>query len=135
MNRNDLKVYKYNQKWIEGRLEYIKEYKERISSISISLSGIKIEKKVQDSMAENLAILLDNINELLDRINAEAQNQKEILNQLEKVKQPYRVILEKVYIQGKTLVTVASELNYSYEDICRKNGKALDLFDSLETNQ
>ena len=80
MNRNDLKVYKYNQKWIEGRLEYIKEYKERILSISISLSGIKIEKKIQDSMAENLAILLDNINELLDKINAEEQKQKEILN-------------------------------------------------------
>ena len=32
--------------------------------------------------------------------------------QNEKIEEPYRLILEKVYIQGKTLVTVASEMNY-----------------------
>lgn len=82
-------------------------------------------------MAEKIAILNDNINELLDKITKESKKQKEILIQLDKVEQPYKLILEKVYIQGKSLVTVASELNYSYVDICRKHGTALKKFDQM----
>ena len=48
------------------------------------------------------------------------------------MEQPYRLILEKVYIQGKTLVTTASEMNYSYEHIKRMNGIALLKFDREE---
>ena len=44
---------------------------------------------------------------------------------------PYKNILFKVYIQGKSLVTVASEMNYSYRDLCRKHGTALNKFDEL----
>ncbi len=82
-------------------------------------------------MAEKLAKLLDNVNELLNRILEEDKKQKEILTQLEKVEQPYKLILEKVYIQGKSLVTVASEMNYSYRDLCRKNGIALNKFEKI----
>lgn len=136
MNRKDLKEYKFNQLWIEGRLEYIESYKESISSIKSSLSAVRIEnKKVQDGFAESLANLLDNINILLERIKIEQEKQKNILNQIEKVEQPYKIILEEVYIQGKTLVSVASELNYSYEDVCRKHGKALKIFDSFDKSQ
>ena len=136
MNRKDLKDYRYNQIWIEGRLEYIESYKTSITKITTVLSDMpKGSKEVQDSMAEKLAKLMDNMDILLKRINEENEKQKQILEQLEKVEQPYKLILEKVYIQGKTLVTVASELNYSYEDICRKHGKALKLFDELENYQ
>lgn len=71
----------------------------------------------------------------MEKIIEENEKQKLILEQLEKVEQPYRLILEKCYIQGKTLVTVASEMNYSYEDICRKHGRALRKFDELESCQ
>ena len=54
---------------------------------------------------------------------------EEILEQLEKVEQPYRNILEAVYIQGKTLVTVASEMHYSYERVRHMHGIALKKFD------
>lgn len=86
-------------------------------------------------MAENLSKLMDNINELLEIIEKESTKQKEILKQLNKVEQPYRLILEKVYIQGKSLVTVASEMNYNYETICRKNGKALKIFENKANGQ
>lgn len=136
MNRKDLKEYKYNQIWIEGRLEYIENYKASIIKTTAVLSDMpKGSKEVQDSMAEKLTKLMDNIDILLKKISEENEKQKQILEQLEKVDQPYKLILEKVYIQGKTLVTVASEMNYSYEDICRKHGKALKIFDELENCQ
>ena len=59
------------------------------------------------------------------------KKQKAILEQLDKVEQPYKLILEKVYIKGKSLVTVASELGYSYVHICREHGIALNKFDRI----
>lgn len=40
MNREDLKEYRYNQEWIEGRLHYIEEYKENITNITSVLSDM-----------------------------------------------------------------------------------------------
>lgn len=59
----------------------------------------------------------------------EEKKQKQIIEQLDKVEQPYKLILEKAYIQGKSLVTVASEMNYDYKHICKMNGIALNKFD------
>lgn len=130
MNKDDLKEYKYNQKWIKGRLEYIEEYRTSITNITSILSDMpKGSREVQDSMAEKVAILLDNVNELMTKIVKEQEKQRKILEQLDKVEQPYRLILEKEYIQGKTLVTVASEMNYNYEYMKRMNGIALNKFD------
>lgn len=86
---------------------------------------------MQDSMAEKVAILLDNVNELMAKIVKEQEKQKAILEQLDKVEQPYKLILEKAYIQGKSLVIVAGEMGYSYRDMCRKNGIALIKFEEI----
>ena len=72
---------------------------------------------------------------MLERIVREQKNQKQILNQLDKVEQPYKLILEKVYIQGKTLVTTAREMDYSYEHMKHMNGIALLKFDEMEERQ
>ena len=91
----------------------------------------KGSRAIEDSMAEKLAILLDNIDEIMKVVLKESEKQKRILEQLDKVEQPYKLILEKVYIQGKSLVTVASELGYSYVHICREHGIALNKFDNM----
>lgn len=131
MNKEDLKEYKYNQQWIKGRLEYIEEYKTNITNITAALSDMPSgSRQVQDSMAEKLSVLIDTINDLLDKVVKESQKQKVILEQLDKIEQPYKLILEKVYIQGKSLVTVASEMGYDYKYICKMNGIALNKFDN-----
>lgn len=132
MTREDLKSYKFNQEWIKDRLEYIEELKSMVTNISAVLSDMpKGSRKVEDSMAEKLATLIDSVDDVLYRVTIEDNKQKEILEQLEKVEQPYRLILEKVYIQGKSLVRVADEMNYSYRDLCRKNGIALNIFEKI----
>lgn len=40
MTREELKNYKYNQKWIQGRLEYIEEYRASITNITSVLSDM-----------------------------------------------------------------------------------------------
>ena len=61
----------------------------------------------------------------------EEKKQKQIIEHLDKVEQPYKLVLEKVYIQGKSLVTTASEMDYSYEYMKRMNGIALNKFDKI----
>lgn len=81
-------------------------------------------------MAEKIATLIDNVDELLARIVKEQEKQKQILEQLDKVEQPYKLILEKMYIQGKSLVVVASEMKYDYKYICKQHGIALNKFEN-----
>lgn len=132
MTRDDLKEYKYNQEWIKGRLEYIEEYRTSITNITSILSDMpKGSREVQDSMAEKVAILLDNVNELMAKIVKEQEKQRMILEQLDKVPQPYKLILEKMYIQGKSLVVVASEMNYTYKYVINMHGTALNKFDEI----
>ncbi|MEE0865525.1 MAG: hypothetical protein U0L98_01810 [Clostridia bacterium] len=130
MTREDLKDYKYNQEWIKGRLEYIEEYRSTLDKITTTLSDMpKGSRAIEDSMAEKLAILLDNIDEIMKVVLKESEKQKRILEQLDKVEQPYKLVLEKAYIQGKTLVTVASEMKYDYKYMCKIHGIALNKFD------
>lgn len=133
MTREDLKDYKHNQMWIQDRLEYIEEYKTSITNITATLSDMpKGSRRVEDSIAEKIAILLDNINDILKKVVEQEEKQKEILNQLNKVEQPYRLVLEKYYIQGKKLVTVASEMNYNYEYTKKVNQIALKKFEQIK---
>lgn len=74
---------------------------------------------------------MDKFNELMDIVIKEKEKQKQIVEKINRVEFPYKNILFKVYIQGKSLVTVASEMNYSYVHICREHGIALNKFDEM----
>ena len=130
MTRQDLKDYRKNQEWLKDRLEYIEEYKTQLTKITNVLSDMpKGSRKVNDRIAENIVILYDNIEDFLKQTRLETKKQKAILNQLQEVEQPYRLILEKIYIQGKFLYVVADEMEYSYKHLCRQHGIALNIFD------
>lgn len=132
MNRQDLKEYKYNKQWIKDKIEYIEELKDSINKLTSTISDMpRGSRAVEDSMAEKISDLMDMVNTLLDKVKELQEKQIKIEKEILKVEQPYRIILDKVYIQGKTLVTVASEMNYSYVDICRKHGIALKKFDDV----
>ena len=82
-------------------------------------------------MAEKLASLIDSIDDLLEKILIEQEKQRLITEQLNKVQQPFRLILDKVYIQGKSLVKVADEMNYTYKYLINMHGEALKKFDKI----
>lgn len=133
MNREDLKNYKYNQIWIKDQTEYIETQKETINRLNSILSDMpKGSRQVYDSEAEKLTKLMDMFNELMQKIIKQKELQNKIVEQVNKIEFPYRNILYKVYIQGKSLVTVASEMNYSYERMKHMNGIALLKFDESE---
>lgn len=133
MTRQDLKDYKYTEEWIKDRREYLKERKTILENITATISDMpKGSRKAQDGFADKLVQILDDNDEMIDKIYRQCKKQKAILEQIERLSEPYRLILDKVYIQGKSLVTVASEMNYDYKHICYMNGIALKKFEKLD---
>ena len=134
MDRKDLKNYRSNQEWIQSQMEYIEEQKERVNKLTATLSDMPTgSREVQDGMAEKLARLMDCFNDLLENIVKEQNEQKKILAKLNEVEQPYRLLLYKMYVEGKSLVKVADEMGYSYRDMCRKHGIALNKFEEIKS--
>lgn len=132
MNREDLKNYKYTQMWIKDQTEYIETQKETINRLNSIISDMPRGSKVAyDTEAEKLSELMDKFDELMNTIIEEKRKQERIVEKVNKIEFPYKNILFKVYIQGKSLVTAASEMNYSYRDLCRKHGIALNIFDEI----
>ena len=86
-------------------------------------------------MAEKVAELIDLQDDYINAMLERDRKQKEILNQLDSVKQPYRLILDNIYIQGKNLVTVASEMKYDYKYICKQHGIALNEFEKHDKSR
>ena len=130
MNREDLKNYKYNQIWIKDQTEYIETQKENINRLNSILSDMpRGSKQVYDSEAEKLAKLMDQFNNLMDYVIEEKEKQKKIVEIVNRIEFPYKNILFKYYIQGKKLVTVASEMHYNYEYTKKISQIALIKFD------
>lgn len=72
---------------------------------------------------------MDMFNELMDIIIEEEKKQKQIVEVINRIEFPYKNILFKHYIQGKKLVTVASEMRYNYEYTKKSNKIALIKFE------
>ena len=130
MNREDLKNYKYNQIWIKDQTEYIKTQKETVNRLNSILSDMpKGSRQVYDNEAEKLVKLMDQFNDLMDIVIEEKEKQKKIVEIVNRIEFPYKNILFKYYIQGKKLVTVASEMHYNYEYTKKISQIALIKFD------
>lgn len=131
MNREDLKNYKHNQMWIKDQMNYIEAQKETINRLNSTLSDMpKGSRKVNDTEAENISKLIDSFDKMMKIIIQEEEKQKKIVEQINKIEFPYRNILFKTYIQGKSLVKTASEMDYDYKYMCKMHGFALEKFDN-----
>lgn len=68
---------------------------------------------------------MDDTNKLVQILKELEKNQIYIENKIDTMQQPYKTILYSIYIRGKTLVTVADEMNYNYTWMCEIHKKAL----------
>ena len=133
MTREDLKKYRGNKLWIEDQIELYTEMKQREEGLkAVVLDGMPKAKNKPNYAIENL---IDKYDFILNELAKEQEKQIEILMQLRKVDNPFRRLLFKYYIQGKTFVKVADEMNYSYERMKHMNGIALLKFDESEDNK
>ena len=127
MTREDLKKYRANKLWIDSQMELYQEMKQRAEGLkAVVLDGMPKAKNKPNYAIENL---IDKYDFILNELAKEQEKQIEILLQLRKVEDPFRKLLFKYYIQGKKLVRVADEMNYSYDRVKHVHKIALKKFD------
>lgn len=132
LNREDLKNYKYSQKWIKRQLEKYEEQRSTVLNISKTIDGMPHAKNKPNYTLENL---IDKYDEILEILKKDQEKQNEILMQIRKLEEPYRTILTDKYILGMSLEEISVEIGYAYENVCRMHGTALNKFDNLESRQ
>ena len=83
--------------------------------------------QLNDETIDKLVIVFK---KAMDQIMSYIKENK-IEEKINKIEQPYALILYKMYIKGKKLVTVASEMNYNYTYMCEMHGKALQKYKNI----
>lgn len=124
--KQELKDYIYDKKWIEERLEDIKERKSLLEKITNTLTDMpKGSPKVTDPNIEILASIMDDTAEVEKYIQDLKKRQIEIENKIDKLEQPYRNILYFRYIKGHNLTEVSGEIEEEYDYTRKLHGIAL----------
>ena len=131
--KQELKDYIYNKRWVEEKLEDIKERKELVNNITSTLSDIpKGSRKVEDQMAESLVQILDLTNDLENYLKELKEKQIKIETKIDKLAQPYKNILYFRYIKGYNLTEVSNEIDEEYDYTRKLHGIALIRYAEME---
>lgn len=124
--KQELKDYRYNKKWIEERLEDIKERRSLLSKITNTLSDMpKGSAKTIDTNIENLVQIMDDTIEIEKYIKDLKEKQIKIENKIDKIEQPYKNILYFRYLKGYNLTEVSGEIEEEYDYTRKLHGIAL----------
>lgn len=128
---NELKIrylsrYRRLNERIDRLLEEQRRWRERALKITPTLSqapgGSESGSPVERPMDKVLEIE-EEINREIDELQTVRQEIRAALNQLED--ENLKLLMEYRYIDGLTWEQIAVEMNYSYMQICRLHGKAL----------
>ena len=125
-SKQELKDYIYNKRWIEERLEDIKERRSLLDKITTTLSDMpKGSPKTTDTNIENLVKIMDDTIEMEKYIKDLKEKQIKIENKIDKIEQPYKNILYFRYIKGYNLTEVSGEIEEEYDYTRKLHGIAL----------
>ena len=135
MNSKDLKNYRYTEKWVKDRIEYIEQQKLTINRMTAILDEMpKGTRQVQDREAEKLAELLDSFEEYMNEVLKIQKRQKQIIKILDKIRQPNENILYQVNVKGVKMNDIAEQENYSYTYIRELHAIGIKKFDEIVNN-
>ena len=135
MTRQDLIEFSIKQKWKKARITFYEEQIETVNRLNSVLSDTpKGSRKVQDSEAESLAILMDQINELIKEIkNSTIETENKIKAQLDLLEPKYGLLLYHHYILGDSIKHIAKEiLHYREKYVYDLKKVALNKFDKVQ---
>lgn len=134
MNREDLKNYKFLKLRIEKEIEEYEVNFERATNMSNVLDGLPKAHNKPNYVVEEF---IDASMEIINLFKEDLQKQADIEKQLKAMNdERYHTALYLRYIVYATeknpLEHVATTMNYSYNEMCKINGEALNKFDELD---
>lgn len=135
MNSKILKDYRNRQSYLKSKIKSYEERRNNIGKLSASYEGEKVQtsRKNQDSEAEELAKLMDEIGKTIQEVREEGITElneiHKILNKMDNVS--FQRILSERYLEGKSPYQLAEEMDVDYRHIIKKTSLALKEFDRL----
>lgn len=137
MNREDLKNYKFLKIRIDSKLEDYERDFARATRMTSVIDGMPKAQNKPNYVVEDF---LDASMEIINLFKEDLQKQAEIERQLRAMNnERYHTALYLRYIVYATeknpLEHVASTMNYSYNEMCKINGEALNKFDKLDKGE
>lgn len=134
MTREDLKEYKYLKIRIDTKLEDYERTFARATKMTSVIDGMPKAQNKPNYVVENL---IDASMEIMELYNEDLKKQADIEKQLKAMNdERYHTALYLRYIVYATeknpLEHVARTMNYSYNEMCKINGEALNKFDELD---
>lgn len=119
---------------IEQKEEELERLKSSLESISAGTDGERVQTTPRDRLSEEVPIIADLKEEIKSDIKALLILKNKIINEIQSVDNPvYINILYKRYVQYKSLEEISVEMNYSYRQILRLHGLALQEFKRWHT--
>lgn len=128
MNKKEyLQQYKYLDKRINRQLEEIQELRSLAEKITPSYSDMPKSHNGQDkiqSAVEKIILLEQELDKLIDKYIDLRREIELKINSIDDKR--LQDLLKYRYIDGLTFEAIAIEMNYSYMQICRLHGQALN---------
>lgn len=114
--RKELYSYLHSIKLEQRKLEQIEKIKAKLTKTTVILSDIPKVKNYEDRMVDNIARLLELINEHIIIMQEEEGNLIRITKKIKQVEQPFKNILELRFIEGMKVeeVSVMIDRDYRY---------------------
>ena len=134
MTREDLINFSITKKWTNARIKFLEEQIATVSRLNSILSDMpKGSRKVQDTEAESLSELLDQIKDLENQIKREEiELENKLKEQLNLLEAKYGLLLYHHYILGDSIKYIAEKILYNETKYTyRLRDKALEEFDKL----
>lgn len=112
--RKELYSYLHSIKLEQRKLEQIEKIKAKLTKTTVILSDIPKGNNYEDRMADNIARLLELINEHIAIMQEEEENLIKITKKIKQVEQPYRNILELRFVDGMKVEEVSVKIDRAY---------------------
>lgn len=118
---------------IQNKLSEIEQLKHIATSITIAPKDVNVQvSSDKDRMGSTVAKLIDLEKETDRLVDEYMEKRKRIIEQIDSIKDTnmYHVLSEK-YVSRKGLRVIAVEMGYSFKQICRIHGDALQEFERI----
>lgn len=132
--KEELSQYKYAKERVDETLEEYQRYKERAEKMTAIISDMPRGGNGSNKVEDNAVIMADLSKQYEERwLQAECEKLN-IELKIDQVKEPYRKLLMKRYIQDLNFEKIADEMGYSYVRITHLHGEALLEYEKLTTH-
>ena len=128
--KDELKQYRFKMKRVDEALEEYEKFKTRAEKVTAVFSDVASRtNKTSDKVGENSVKMADIERQYKKRWEDAEQERLKISEKICTIDEPYRTILFMKYVQNKNFELIATEIGYSYKQILRLHGQALQVLD------